>query len=231
MSGTIRIMTYNTRGSLGMDGVRSTSRIAETVRLYSPDIICFQEIHQWLAWSKFENQPERLEHLLQRNFVFHPPVRFGLGNYGIGIASRWHPSKVQKYLLPSVGEQRGLLELDFRGVSGIKAFRVFCTHWGLKDEERAEQGQFCVEKVLNSPLPTLFCGDLNEEVSAKGVATLIEQGGLEDTNPQGVFTFPSDTPNVRIDYILGRGLACERFEVASSLASDHLPLIADIQIG
>ena len=53
----MRIVTYNTRGSLGMDGLRSTRRIVETVRAVSPDIVCFQEIHQRLAWSGREDQP------------------------------------------------------------------------------------------------------------------------------------------------------------------------------
>ena len=39
----MRIVTYNTRGSLGMDDVRSTPRIAETLRPLSADVICFQE--------------------------------------------------------------------------------------------------------------------------------------------------------------------------------------------
>lgn len=223
-------MTYNTRGSLGMDGVRSTERIAETARLYSPDIICFQEIHQCLPWSGLENQPKRLEGLLELPFYFHPPVNFGIGKYGIGIASRWKPSQIRKYLLPSQGEQRGLLELEFLNVAGIGSFRVFCTHWGLKAEERARQGRFCAEKVGVSSTPVVFCGDLNEEASADGVRQLLAQGGLSDFNPSGVPTFPSDAPNTCIDYILGRGVECSRFEAGASLASDHLPLIADIRI-
>jgi len=230
MSAIFRVMTYNTRGSLGIDNLRSTERIAETVRLYSPDIVCFQEIHQRLPWSRFENQPKRLGQLLECPFYFHPPVNFGLGRYGIGIASRWKPTHIRKYLLPSQGEQRGLLELEFLEVAEIGSFRVFCTHWGLKPEERARQGRYCVEKVGGSPLPAIFCGDLNEESEAEGVRGLLGQGGLSNFNSEGTLTFPSDAPNTRIDYILGRGLTCNRFEVAASLASDHLPLIADIRI-
>src|SRR5258708_7571866 len=110
----MRIVTYNTRGSLGMDDVRSTGRIADTVRMFTPDIICFQEIHKKLPWSGKEDQPDVLATLLGRPFVFQRNVGFGRGAYGIGIAARGTITKHKEHLLPSEKEQRGVLELHVR---------------------------------------------------------------------------------------------------------------------
>ncbi len=91
----MRIVTYNTRGSLGMDNRRSTSRIAQVVRALSPEVVCFQEIHRRLPWSGREDQPAVLSQLLGRRFVFQQNLTFGFGGYGLGVAARGTVTAVQ----------------------------------------------------------------------------------------------------------------------------------------
>src|SRR5579872_3618595 len=81
----MRIATYNTRGSLGSDGLRSTKRIAETLRPFSADVICFQEIYQRIP-PPLEDQPAKLEALLNRSFVFQRCLDFAFGGVG-----EWNP--------------------------------------------------------------------------------------------------------------------------------------------
>ena len=226
----MRIMTYNIRGGLGMDNVRSIARISETVRLYSPDVVCFQEVHKRLLWSGHEDQPERLAHLLGRSFHFQRLLTFGHGGYGIGIATRAIPRYVKEHLLPSRGEQRGLLEVGLSGVLGFPLMRVFCTHWGLDEGERLKQARFCVDVLRAENTPTLFCGDLNETKERAGVSFLLSESGFVDAGAEGSLpTFPSIGQNVRIDYLLhSSAVRSDRFEVIHSTASDHLPIVADI---
>lgn len=47
----MRIVTYNIRGGLGLDGRRSIGRVAETLRALRPDVVCFQEVHQRTPWG------------------------------------------------------------------------------------------------------------------------------------------------------------------------------------
>src|SRR5579859_2590644 len=107
----MRIVTYNTRGSLGMDGVRSTARIVQALRALSPDIVCFQEIHDRLRWSGREDQPAVLAAGLNRRFEFQANLRFGFGGYGIGIAHRGTVALRREHMLPQGKEQRGALEV------------------------------------------------------------------------------------------------------------------------
>lgn len=226
----MRIVTYNTRGSLGMDGQRSTRRIAQTVVRLSPDIVCFQEIHQRMPQSGGEDQPGVLSRYLNRGFVFQRNLRMGMGNYGIGIASRGTIVSAEEHFLPSEREQRGTLELQLRDVAGIGRLTVFCTHWGLNDEERVKQAAFLVPLISAARHPVIFCGDLNEGPSAKGVQALVEGTGFVDADATlNRATFVSDDPKERIDYILySPDLAMRYFEVVDSLASDHLPVLADL---
>lgn len=227
----MRIVTYNTRGSLGMDGQRVTARIAQIVRPLSPDVICFQEIHQRLAWSGREDQPQVLSALLGRPFWFQRNLVFGFGGYGIGIATRGIAVRRIEHLLPSVREQRGALEVRLHGVGGLRKLTVFCTHWGLQEAERQRQAEALAALVKAAPHPVVVCGDLNEGPEGSAVRALIAATGLVDTDAaRNRATFVSDSPKIRLDYILhSPELVARRVEVVSSLASDHLPLLADLE--
>ncbi len=227
----MRIVTYNTRGSLGMDNRRSTPRIAEVLRPLSPDIICFQEIHQRLPWSGREDQPEVLSVLLGRPFVFQRNLWFGFGGYGIGIATRSLVAQRAEHLLPSVKEQRGALEVRLRDVGGLRRLTVFCTHWGLQEEERRRQAEALAALVNAAPRPVVVCGDLNEGPDAGAVRLLLASTELLDADAaQNRATFVSNNPKSRIDYILhSPDLRAGHVEVVSGEASDHLPLLADLE--
>ena len=227
----MRIVTYNTRGSLGMDGIRATGRIAEVARTLSPDVVCFQEIHRRLPWSGREDQPAVLESLLKRRFLFQRNLRIGFGGYGIGIATRGSVAGWSEHFLPSKKEQRGALEARLRDVGGLREVTVFCTHWGLDAEERLQQAEALAEKINAAPRPIIFCGDLNEGDDAAAVRHLLAATGLRDADAVlNRPTFVSDNPTDRIDYILtSPELRVNHFEVVFSLASDHLPLLADVE--
>jgi endonuclease/exonuclease/phosphatase family metal-dependent hydrolase len=227
----MRVVTYNTRGSLGMDGRRSTRRIADVVRALSPDVVCFQEIHQRLPWSGREDQPGVLAAALGRTFVFQANLHVGFGGYGIGIAARGQVIEQREHLLPSVKEQRGALEVRLRDVGGLRAVTVFCTHWGLQAEERLRQAETLAGIVNAASRPVIVCGDLNETAGDAAVRHFREATGLMDADEAANrATFASDAPNSRIDYIFySPELTARNVEAVSSLASDHLPLLTDLE--
>jgi len=224
----MRVLTYNTRGSLGMDNVRATQRIINVVRSLTPDIVAFQEIHQRLVWSGGEDQPLTLEMSLNRAFVFHRLLRIGRGGYGIGMAVRGNVVERRMHELPSGREQRGALELRLRDVDGMH-LTAFCTHWGLDPEERVCQAKALVEIVKGVKGAAIVCGDLNEDAEGSAVKLLCSETGLRDADGElRRPTFMADNPTVRIDYILhSPELTASNVEVVESLASDHLPLLAD----
>jgi endonuclease/exonuclease/phosphatase family metal-dependent hydrolase len=227
----MRIVTYNTRGSLGIDGRRSTPRIADAVRALSPDVICFQEIHQRLAWSGREDQPDLLAKLLRRPFLFQRNLTFGFGGYGIGVATRGSVLARKEHPLPSVKEQRGALEVRIQDIGGLHTVTIICTHWGLQAEERLRQAEALAAIVKAATPPVILCGDLNESAESCAVRSLRVSVNLMDADAaQNRATFVSNNPTVRIDYILYTpDLVARNVEVISSLASDHLPVLADLE--
>ena len=223
----MRVMTYNIRGGWGMDGGWSTERIAEVVLSQSPDILCLQEVHQRLPQSRFVDQPGRLQKALGLPVVFQANLRLGVGGYGLALVSRYPVNTVQNHLLPSVREQRGVLQVHLTTPTG--PLTVFCTHWGLSGAERERQGVRLIELLDPVPGPVIVCGDFNEGPSNSGINSLITEAGLLDADAvQNRLTYPADTPEARIDYILySPELSPSAVFPVETLASDHLPLVAD----
>ena len=227
----MRVVSYNIRGGLGMDQKRSIVRIADTVRALLPDVICFQEVHHKLLWSNSENQPALLASRLQRSFVFFAPRRFGFGGEGLGVCVRGAVAEEIQHKLPSGREERGVLEVRLRDISGFRSLTVLCTHWGLDSGERMEQAAATLEILKNAPRPLVLCGDFNETADFPAVRRLIDSSGLLDAGASSNLpTFPADNPTNRIDFIFySPELRLSGIETIPSLASDHLPLSADFE--
>jgi endonuclease/exonuclease/phosphatase family metal-dependent hydrolase len=223
----MRVMTYNIRGGWGIDGQRSTERIAEVVLAHAPDILCLQEVHQRLPQSRFVDQPARLQKALGLPVTFQANLRLGVGNYGLAVVSRYSVSTVQNHLLPSVREQRGVLEVCLTTEAG--PLTVLCTHWGLNSAERERQSARLAELVAAAKGRVLVSGDFNERPDAPGMRSLLSKTGLLDADAaQNRLTYPADTPEARIDYILySSELSLRAVFPVETPASDHLPLVAD----
>ncbi len=210
-----------------MDGGWSTERIADVILEQAPDIVCLQEVHQRLPQSRFVDQPGRLQKALGLPVVFQANLRLGVGGYGLALVSRYPVNTVGNHLLPSVREQRGALEVNLTTPRG--PLTVFCTHWGLNGMERERQAARLAELVGAATGPILVCGDFNEDAEAPGLRLLLSQTGLGDADAsQKRLTYPADTPTARIDYVLhSPELTLQNIFPVTTLASDHLPLVAD----
>ncbi|HEX9108150.1 MAG TPA: endonuclease/exonuclease/phosphatase family protein, partial [Longimicrobiales bacterium] len=94
-----------------------------------------------------------------------------------------------------------------------------------------------------SGAPLLLGGDLNSDAPSDAVAALaftLEDAwsvcgagrgtGAADTARAGG-TFPAGAPRERIDYVFYRGMRCRDARVPASTASDHRPLVVDLDLG
>ncbi|HEV2474863.1 MAG TPA: endonuclease/exonuclease/phosphatase family protein [Chthonomonadales bacterium] len=224
----MRIVTSNIRGGLGMDGRRSIRRIAREVDLLQPDILCLQEVHCRLPWSRFANHPAILERLLRRKCLFAPAFRFGVGSFGVAILTRYPVSTARIWQLPSKSERRVALEAGI--YAGGTEISVFCTHFGLDPMERQRQSAWLAGVVCAATGPVLVAGDLNECPSEPAVQSLLDLGGIKDAGCNRP-TYPAREPRSAIDYILyGGGIAVSACMPKWSEASDHLPVCAEFAV-
>ena len=226
----IRLMTYNIRGGLGIDGRRSTRRIAEVILEAEAQMVCLQEVHKRLPWSRMIDQPGRLHKALGMAVVFQRNLSIGVGGYGNAALTSLEIAQTTMHNLTSRREQRGAIEARMHTPDG--PLTVFCTHLGLSSEERVIQAQELAALLNACETPKLICGDFNEEADGEAVTHLIEAAGLVDAGAGGAPTFSSDNPVHRIDMILcDPSIRVSAIRVLDTMASDHLPLVVDLDIG
>lgn len=225
----IRLMTYNIRGTKGMDNRRSARRIAEVVRESGAQIVCLQEVHQRLPYSRMIDQPKVLARELRMHVTFGINLRIGIGNYGNALLTGFEMTRTQNHPLTSKGEPRGALEVGLMTPDG--PLTVFCTHFGLDSDERALQGKELAAMVNAALKPVVVCGDFNEEAGAAGIWEVIGNAGLIDAYAGGPPTFDSVNPASRIDFMLhDPSVRVQSICLIDTLASDHLPIVADLTI-
>ena len=246
--GTLRVVTYNIRHALGMDGVLDLERIGAVLLAIRPDVVALNEVDQGLLRSRRVDQARALAEQLGMHYAFGPNLRFLGGAYGNAILSRFPIRSHENVHLKAKGrEQRGLLHavLDVDGAP----LHVLTTHLEVRlPEIRDAQITEIAEYVRLLDGPVVLMGDFNSDAGMPKLAfpTLQdawvvqrhyfpEAVGVSDGASQvGSPTFPSRSPTKRIDYIfvsdhlLPTGPRSVR--TIASDASDHLPLVADLKL-
>ncbi len=225
----VRLITYNIRGTKGMDNRRSARRIAEVVRNSGAQVVYLQEVHQRLPYSRMIDQPKVLARELGMSISFGINLKIGIGNYGNAVLTSYEMTRVENHAMTSKGEPRGALEVGLVTPDG--PLTVFCTHFGLNHLERETQGRELAEWVNAAPKPVVVCGDFNEEADAGVIGGLITSAGLIDAYAGGPPTFDSLNPASRIDFVLhDPSVSVEAISLIDTLASDHLPIVADLTL-
>jgi endonuclease/exonuclease/phosphatase family metal-dependent hydrolase len=237
-------MTYNVHGCRGFDGRFSHRRIADVIAEQTPDIVALQELDVKRARSGHIDQAERIAHDLEMDMRFFPAVRLAEEQYGDAILSRW-PLKLKRAgalpglrLLPRL-EPRGALwtQIDLDGVP----LQMFNTHLGLFRHERNAQ----VATLLGHDWmthddcrgPIVMAGDFNFIARSRAYKQITSSLIDVQRTPAASFprrTFPSRFPRLRLDYIfVSPSLYVVQVATPASAlsraASDHLPVVADLQ--
>lgn len=238
-------MTYNVHRCVGPGGRDSIAEITSVCQEAQADIIALQEL----------DAPETDEHEgahhardlaahLGMELLFCRTFRRGVGYYGHALLSRHELvlQKVTTFASPHVdAEPRGAIWARTKLASG-RSVDVISTHLGIHRDERGVQSRELVgEGWLASrelPTPHLLCGDLNAVPPARTYRRFASklrdaQRALPGHRPRA--TFPSRLPLLRLDHVfVSEDLRVRAVSVPwngrSRRASDHLPLIVDLEI-
>lgn len=243
----LRVLTYNVRRCLGVDGIMSPARIAAVIAEAQPDIIALQELDVRRLRSGGVDQAEEIARELGISFVhFHPALRVMEEEYGDAILTV-RPSRVIKAgALPGLPgrprlEPRGALWAAVQ-VGGTEV-NVINTHLGLRRRERWMQAEMLLgDEWLGSEAcqaPLVLTGDFNSFPQGRVYGLLSRRLrdahliGSTMTRPSA--TFPTQWPVFRIDHMFVSDdvevvFAGTHRSGTSALASDHLPLVADLRL-
>lgn len=241
---SIRIATYNIHKCRGMDRRVSIERIAEVIRETEVDVVALQEVVR-------TEQQDQLTELAR--LAGYPHVAFGEnrkhhgGGYGNALLSTFPIERSCNYdvTIPT-HEPRGLLRTDVRLGSG-KLLHILNVHLGTGLMERRGQASLLLREELllskDFSAPRILLGDFNEWTRGNATKLLSEHFRSADAKlaPTGVGSnkrmrsYPGFMPVLHLDHIYyDASLKLTTFQLHRSrkalLASDHLPLVACLDI-
>lgn len=229
-----RILTYNIHIGKGMDGKIDLGRIAQVINTTRADLVGLQEVDRFTKRSNKIDELKILEELTGLTGVYGKTIDFQGGEYGIAVLSNCKIVSSRHTLFPEVGdrERRGFLTVYVEKDNHRIAF--INTHLGLDSKERKMQIETLLNATRDIQLPLIMVGDFNELPKTENwklLNNLFIDTAYALKNEQ--FTFRSDKPDRRIDYIWlrkGDNWRPVRCQTISTLASDHLPLLAEIEL-
>ncbi|MEP9352461.1 endonuclease/exonuclease/phosphatase family protein [Xanthobacter sp. KR7-65] len=239
----LRVLTYNVRRCLGVDGRYAPERIAALVARTGADVVALQELDVNRLRSGGVDQALAIAGALRMAHHFHPAMRVVEELYGDAILTHLPMRLVKAGTLPGRHtkwqEPRGALWVEIT-VAG-RPVQVINTHLGLMPGERIAQAAALLGREwLGNPAcegPAILLGDFNARPSSAAyrlLARSLQDVQLADgRRPRP--TFPGRWPTLRIDHVFVRGgvdVADVRIvtEKEAPVASDHLPLCADLLI-
>ncbi|AKF10731.1 endonuclease/exonuclease/phosphatase family protein [Sandaracinus amylolyticus] len=236
---TLRVMTYNTHGCVGTDGVRALERIADVLRACDADVIGLQEIDVGRTRSGGLDQAEAIAVRLGMSHVFGAALYDGRGHYGNAVLSRHPIEHVRTEKLPTwraVSEPRCFVHTRVAAPGG--ELDVVVTHFGLGPIERMGQARHVAAEIERTSSPhTVLLGDFNcgrGSIAYRRLTTSLADAQQLGRPGYVCATYPSWRPILRIDHVLvGAGLEVLAAEVPNKglvrEASDHLPVVVSVR--
>lgn len=236
----LSVVTYNIHHGVGEDDRLDLQRIADEIRSSGAAVAGLQEVDRhWSERSDFVDQAQWLARELKMRVVYAANLDLDPASaeqprrqYGTAILSDYPIRSSRNTLLPRPegGEQRGLLEavIKVRGLS----VRIANTHLQHNSAvERTAQITRIMELLGGSREPVVLLGDLNARPDSPEIAPLYTRykDGWAQAGEGDGFTFSADDPRARVDYVfVSPEIAVRSATVLDTLASDHLPLVAQL---
>jgi endonuclease/exonuclease/phosphatase family metal-dependent hydrolase len=224
----LRVATWNMHGGVGLDGRFAPERIARVIGELDADVIALQEFGS--RQPAFDMRAH-LERAGSARAIVMPTFQQYGSDFGNAVLTRWPVSDVGCHAL-GVERRESRNAIDLVVDHGSGTLRVITSHLGLRAAERRVQIAR-LHALLDTPLTqaTILLGDFNEWRPRSG---LREFGRHFGPSPAPA-TFPSPCPIVALDRIwVAPARACVDLRVhksrAARIASDHLPLIATLEL-
>jgi len=223
-----RVATYNIHRCIGMDGVEDWRRIAAVVQEMDADVVALQEV------SSLPGGPDDVLAYLASITGMAAVEGFTMkvrgARYGNALLSRLPVASVNPINISVEGrEPRGIMAVVLG--ENRRQFQLWATHLGLGIRERRMQTDALLSVIEAADTGRrILLGDFNEWLPWGRPIRKLQRLFAPVGTPA---TFPANRPILKLDRIWvrplhGRTQIRVHRSPLSRVASDHLPLVADI---
>jgi endonuclease/exonuclease/phosphatase family metal-dependent hydrolase len=227
----LRILAYNIKHGVGMDGQLDLERAAELIRELDPDVVTLQEIDRNCGRSGGVDQAKWLGEACGMHAAFGAFMDYDGGEYGMAVLSRAPMINVENIRLPDGSEPR--TALGVRVETSMGEVIVCGIHFYRTEEQRMAQANVVSEHYAWARVPVILAGDFNSEPGG-AVMTSLEATWQNIPKEGQSFTFPSDKPEREIDFCMvrpaGKAVSGSVVIIDEPLVSDHCPLLLELQL-
>jgi endonuclease/exonuclease/phosphatase family metal-dependent hydrolase len=226
----LRVVSYNVHACIGNDGRYCPERVCDLLQRLQPDFVGLQELEDRRIDGELVS-----DYLARRLDMYAYPgstLKREDAPYGNLLLSR-QPARITRlHDISSAGrEPRGVIEAEYELLD--QRFRLLVTHFGLSAIERNTQAESVYRLIQQHDADlTVLLGDFNEwRLWSYPLRTLKRSFG----SVARCRSWPARWPVLALDGICispGSAVANVRAETSSPArsASDHLPLIGDIEL-
>ena len=237
----MKVMTFNIQHALDFKRkVIDTDLFADAIAKHNADFCGLNEVRGEGPIEDYTDQTNTIGDKLGYYRYFGEAIKVrGTSPYGNALVSRYPLKSVETIRIPDP-ESKDELDRDGDPVhyesrciiksvieQNKKDICILVTHFGLAESERISAVNKLCEIIDSTDLPLILMGDFNTEPDEELLAPLFGRLKSIDTYEN---TFPSDKPQIKIDYILYKGLECKYYETINEVYADHLPIVAEFDI-
>ena len=224
----LRVATYNIHRCIGRDGVEDCRRIGAVLGEMAADIVALQEVA-----SLSDRRGDMLAYLAGitgTTAIEGFTLTTENSRYGNALLSGVPIASVKRIDISVEGrEPRGVIEVVVDRYS--PTVHLWTTHLGLRVRERHSQINTLLKIIAAAEAETsILFGDFNEWLPWGRTLRALHRWFAPTQSPA---TFPSRLPLLKLDRIWvrpsdNRSTIRAHASELSRVASDHLPLVADI---
>ena len=225
---SIRVMTWNIHGGVGIDGRFDLGRIVGFIARHDPDVVALQEVDSRQSPSGVRSPFDYLRDAVGHGIAAKSVITAD-GEYGQMIVSRWPFGDTEIHdITHRDREPRRAIETQLS--TPVGTLRVIAAHFGLSFGERRVQARRLVAIARRHESPTVMLGDFNEwfwPASLRGAL------GRELAARTHHASFPSWCPMLRLDRIFcwpSKIMLTSYVDRSARRVSDHLPVLADLDL-
>lgn len=248
----LKIATYNIGKNEASSAVSDFTALNSAIKRIDADIIAIQEVDNKTLRSQKIDQLKKIADANKMHYAFGKALDFDGGEYGVGLLSKYKILHSQVVKLPSGdAEQRVTLlaQVEVPGFDSAPIIMVTHLDWQKDPAIRTEQARYLLDlgigdaasdfKDIASSIKIL-AGDFNstqDEQPLKEIRYFFNEVVKEGTDTR---SWPAVNPAIDIDHIFtfkGQKWNVKNVDIPHntpeftwSTASDHLPVIADLEL-